>query len=79
MGVIFIPKHHIWQMQHCAHILSLGMHFHTGNVYCSAVLTVHVSIFLTNKQLKNMKNQHPQLGFTFTTSLHVVLLTVDFH
>ena len=28
---------------------------------------------------KNMKKQHPQLGFTFTTSLDVVLLMVDFH
>ena len=28
---------------------------------------------------KNMKKQHPQLGFTFTTSLDVVLLMVEFH
>ena len=65
MEVIFMPKHQIWKMRQCAHILSLSMHFHTGNVYCNAVLTVLVSIFLTNKQLKNMKKQHPQLGFTF--------------
>ena len=76
MGVIFMPKHQIWQMLQCAHILSLSMHCHTGNVYSGAVLTVHVSIFLTNKQLKNIKKQHPQLGFTFTTSLEVVLLMV---
>ena len=28
---------------------------------------------------KNMKKQHPQLGFTFITSLDVVLLMVKFH
>ena len=28
---------------------------------------------------KNMKKQHPQLGFTFTTSLDVVMLMVEFH
>ena len=53
--------------------------FHTGNVYCGSVLTALVSIFLTNKELKNMKKQHPQLGFTFITSLDVVLLMVEFH
>ena len=28
---------------------------------------------------KNMTKQHTQLGFTFTTSLDVVLLMVEFH
>ena len=28
---------------------------------------------------KNMKKQHPQLGFTFITSSDVVLSMVDFH
>ena len=28
---------------------------------------------------KNMKKQNPQLGFTFITSLDVVLLMVEFH
>ena len=79
MGVIFIPKHLIWKMIQCAHILSLIMLFHTGNVYCGDVLTVHVSIFLTKKQIKNMKKQHPQLGFTFTISLDVVLIVVEYH
>ena len=79
MEVIFMPKHQILQMLQCAHILSLSMQFHTGNVYCDAVLTVLVSIFLTKKQLKNMKKQHPQLGFTFITSSDVVLFMVDFH
>ena len=60
-------------------IWHLIMHFHTGNLYCSAVPTVFVSIFLTNKQPKNMKKQHPLLGFTFTTSLDVVLLMIEFH
>ena len=66
MGVIFMPTHHIWQMLQCAHILSMSMHCHTGNMYCGAVLNVLVSIFLTKKQLKNMTKQHPQLCFTFT-------------
>ena len=74
-----MPKHLIFKMLYFAHILSLIMHFHTGNVYCGAVLTVLVSIFMTKKQLKNMKKQHPQLGFTFTASLDVVLLMVEFH
>ena len=79
MGVIFMPKHLIWQMQQCAHILSMIMHFHTGKVYCGVVLTFHVSLFLTKKQIKNMKKQHPQLGFTFITSLDVVLIMVEFY
>ena len=79
MVIKFMPKHQIWQMLKCAHILSLSMHSHTGNVYCGAVLNVLVSIFLTKKQLKNMTKIHPLLGFTFTTSLDVVLLMVEFH
>ena len=55
------------------------MHCHTGNVYFGAVMTVLVSIFLTKKKPKNMTRQHPQLSFTFTTSLDVVLLMVEFH
>ena len=74
-----MPQYQIWKMLQCAHILNLSIHFHTGNVYCDAVMTLHVSIFLTNKYLKNMTKQHPQLGFTFITSLDVVLLMVDFH
>ena len=74
-----MPKHQIWKILQCAHILSLIMYFHTGNVYYGAVPTVLVSIFLTKKKLKTMKKQHPQLGFTFTTSLDVVLLMVEFH
>ena len=77
MGVIFLPKHQIWQMLQCAHTLSLIMHFHTRNMYCGAVPTVLVSIFLTKK--KNMTKQHPQLGFTFNTSLDVVLFMVEYH
>ena len=79
MGVIFIPKHLMWQIRHCALILIVIIHLHTGNVYCGAVLNVYISIFLTNKQIKNMKKQHPQLGFTFITSLDVVLPMVEFH
>ena len=79
MEVIFTPKYQIWKMLQFAHIISLSMHCHTRYVYCGAVLNVLVSIFLTKKPLKNMTKQHPQLGFPFTTSLHVVLLIVEFH
>ena len=67
------------QKLQCAHILSLIMHCNTGNEYCGVVLTVHVSIFLTKKHIKNTKKQHLQLGLTFITSLHVVLLMVESH
>ena len=77
MEVIFMPQHQIWQMLQCAHILNLSIHFHTVNVYCGAVPTVHVSIFLTKKQIKIMKKLHPLLGFTFITSLDVVLFMVE--
>ena len=77
MGVIFMPKHMIGKMVQCAYILSLIMYFHTGNVYCGAVMTVLVLIFLTKKQLKNMTKQHPQFGFTFTPPLDGVMLMVE--
>ena len=79
MGIIFMPNQMIWHKLQCVHILSLIMQFHTGNVYCGAVLTVHVSILLTNKQIIIIQTQHPQYCFTFITSLHVVMLTVEFH
>ena len=55
------------------------MHFHTGNFCFRAVPNVYVSIFLTKKQIKKMKKQYPQLGFTFIRSLDVVLLMVEFY
>ena len=76
MGVICMPKHLIYQRLKCAYILGLIMYFHTGNVYCGTVLTVHLSINLTKIQLNNMTKQHPKLGFTFIISLEVVLLMV---
>ena len=79
MEVIFMPKHLILQMLQCSHILSLSMHCHTVNMYCGSGLTVLVLILLNKKELKNMTKQHPQLGFTFTTSLDVVILMVEFH
>ena len=79
MEFMFIQKHLIRKRLQCAHILSMIMHFHTGNVYCGVVLTVHVSIFLTMKRIISIKKKHPQLGFTFITSLDVVLLMVEFH
>ena len=53
MGVIFMPKHLMWQRLQCAHILSLIIHFHTGRVYYGVVMNVHTSIFLTKKQIKH--------------------------
>ena len=79
MDVIFMPKHLIWRRIQGVYIPSLIMHSHTGNVYCGVVLTVNISIFLTKKQITSFKKQHPQFGFTFITSLHVVLLMVEFH
>ena len=73
-----MPTRLVWKMQKCALILILIMLYHT-NVYCGSVLTVHEIIFLTKKQIKSMKKQHPQLGFTFITSLDVVLLMLEFH
>ena len=55
------------------------VHPHTGKLYCDAVMTVHVLIFLIKKFQINMTKLHPQLGFTFITSLDVVILMVDFH
>ena len=76
MESIFMPKNMIWHKPQYAHVLILIMHSHTGNVYCGDVPTVHVLIFLTKKQIKNTKKQNPQLGFTFITSLDVVLTMV---
>ena len=78
MGVIFMPNRLIWQMRQCELIIILIMHCHIGNVYYSDVTTFHVLIFLTKKRTKNMKKQHPQLGFSFITSLEFVLLMVEF-
>ena len=78
MGVIFMPKHLMWQMLQCALIFITIIHFQTGNVYFGALLNVRISIFLTKRQIKNMRKQHPQLGFTFIASLDVVLLMVEF-
>ena len=58
-----MPTHLTWKMLQCAHILSLIMLFHTGNVYCGAVLTVLVSIFLTKKQIKKHEETIPSIRF----------------
>ena len=79
MVVIFMPKHLIWKIQQYELILILIMHFHTVNFYYGDVPAVHVLIFLANKQIKYMKKQHPQLGFTCIASLGVVLIMVEFH
>ena len=64
----------IAQAKMCAYILCLIMYIHTGNLYCDAEATVHISILLTKKQIISIQTQHPQLGFTFIISLEVVLL-----
>ena len=58
-----MPNHLIWQMLQCAHILSLIMHFHTGNVYCGVVLNVHTSIFLTKKIRKKHEETTHSIRF----------------
>ena len=63
---IYSKESDMEMLQH-AHIRSMIMHFHTGNVYCGVVPTAFVSIFLTKKQIKNMNKQHPLLGFIFIT------------
>ena len=67
MDVIFMPKHLICQSLQCTHILSLIMHCQTRNVWCDAVLTVHVSILPTKKYIISIHAQHHQYGFTFST------------
>ena len=47
--------------------------------YCDVMMTIHVSIFLTKKQIISIQKQHPQFGFAFIASLHVVVLMVEFH
>ena len=71
-----MSKHLTRQRLQCAYILSMIMQFHTENMYCGVVLNVHISILLTEK---NMKKQQPQLGFTFITSLDFVLPMVELH
>ena len=56
MGVIFVPKHLIWQRLKCAHIIFLILHFHTGNLYCGAVPIFHASIFLSNPNYGVLKD-----------------------
>ena len=79
MDIIFMQMHLIWQRQKCVHILSIIMHWHTVNVYRDDVLTVHVSICLTKKQIISIHTQHPQYCFTFITPLRFVLTLVEFH
>ena len=54
-------------------------HFHTGNFYCDGVLTAHVSIFLNKKYIFSIHTQHLQLGFTFITSLRILLIMVELY
>ena len=64
MGVIFTPKHMIWQRQQCVNIHSQIIHYHTGNVYCDVVPNVEALIFLTKKQVISILT--PVLHFVFT-------------
>ena len=73
-----MPKHLIWKMQQCAHILILIMHLNTGKFVlrcCAECPCINIPDQETNKMTK----QHPQLGFTFITSSDVVLFMIDFH
>ena len=79
MGVIFMPNRLIWKMLQWAHIISLLMYFHNGNLYFVVVMNVHISIILTKKKTKFINKQHSLLGFTFIKLLDVVLPMVEFH
>ena len=76
MEGILMPQHQIWKMLQCAHILNLSIHFHTGNVYCDAVMTVHVSIFLIKKMQKSDSTLRALLPPQFKKCLHVTRLCV---
>ena len=58
-----MPNHPIWHKIQCAHIFSLIMQCHTGNVYCRVVLTVHVSILLTKKTDNQNSDTTPSIRF----------------
>ena len=67
-------------MPHGSHIYAKAsdMENATMYTYTQSVTNFHVSIFLTKKQIIIIQKQHPQLGFTFITSLGVVLLMESF-
>ena len=44
--------------------------------YCDDCICINIT---DQETYKKIKKQHPQLGFTFITSLHVVMLTVELH
>ena len=64
VGIIFTPKHLIWQGQQCVRIQSQIMHYHTINLPCDVVPNVKVLIFLTNKQVINILTLFLQFDFT---------------
>ena len=65
MGVIFKPKHMIWQRQQCVHTHSQIMRYHTGNVYCYVLPNFQALILLTRKQMINIPTLLNQFIFTF--------------
>ena len=65
MGVIFMPKHLIWQRKQCVRIQSQIMHYHTGNVSYDVVPNVQALIFLTNNQMINIPTLVLQFDFIF--------------
>ena len=79
MDVIFMPKHLIWKRSQCVYILVMIMHCQPENVFCDSAINIHGSILLTKKQIISIHTQLPQYGFTYITSLRVVLLIVEFH
>ena len=72
MGVIFTPKHLIWQRQQCVNIHSQIMRYHTVNVYFGVVSKVQSYILFTKKQMINIPTKYHQFVFTFIIYLHVV-------
>ena len=72
MGVIFTPKHLIWQSLKCVHMHSQIMHYHIGNVVCDVVLNVQVLILLNKKHMINIPTLVLQLFFKLIILLHFV-------
>ena len=56
MGVIFMPNNLIWQMQQCAHILILIMHFHTGNSKLTPPQRQHHVVMLLQVSVRELHN-----------------------
>ena len=65
MGVIFTPKHLIWQSRKCVRIHTQIMHYHTGNLACDVVPNVQALILMAKKHMINIPTLVHQSVITF--------------